>query len=196
MTSALQLIGVAAAAFASTSVDSFGVLVALFAARDLQPWRVACGYLGAVWIVTGAAWAGSKAVEFLPVTDFGILGLIPLGLGIERAWRLLRSEGDAVAVPPSAGGVVVVALVTLAQSADNAMVYLSLFADSASRLDSLLFVSLAACAAAWCGLAFWLARHSPLARSLQRAMRFALPILLLGVGAYILSATVTDVHVR
>jgi hypothetical protein len=59
-----------------------------------------------------------------------------------------------------------------------------------------LFATLATCAALWCALAFWLARHSPLAGVLQRALRFALPFVLIAVGTYILGHTVTDVLAR
>lgn len=173
------------------------MLIALFVARDLRPWRVAVGYLGAAWVVAGSAWAGSKLLESVPLMDLGILGAIPLGLGIARAWKLRRpARGVTTPEPNAAAGVVMAALLTLAQSADNGIVLLSLFADTADELDGLLFATLAICAALWCALAFWLARHSPLAGVLQRALRLALPFVLIAVGTYILGHTVTDVLAR
>ena len=67
---------------------------------------------------------------------------------------------------------------------------------SFAELDPRLFTTLAACAGIWCAFAFWLARHSPLAATLQRRMRFVLPFVLIAVGMYILSDTVTDVVTR
>lgn len=192
----LQIIGVGTVAFVSTSVDNLAVLVALFSARQLRPRRVALGYLGAIWIVAGAAWGGSKLLNLVLATDFGFLGVIPLGLGITRAWGLRRFAPDIAAPVPATGGAVATALVTLAQSTDNAVVFLSLFADTANELDARLFTTLAGCALVWCAFAFWLARHSPLAGILQRAMRFMLPFVLIAVGMYILSNTVTDVLAR
>jgi cadmium resistance protein CadD (predicted permease) len=188
----VQIIAIAALAFVSTSIDNLAVLIAFFAARDLRPRRVVLGYLCATWFVAGAAWAGSKLVEFVPVLNLGFLGVIPLGLGIQRAWGLRRSAPDIVAPTPTAGGAVAVALVTLAQNADNFAVFLALFADSANSLHGAVLASLATCAAFWCAFAFGLAQHSPLAGTFRRAMRFALPFLLITVGAYILSETATD----
>lgn len=73
---------------------------------------------------------------------------------------------------------------------------LSLFAGTADELDGLLFATLVTCGAFWCALAFWLARHSPLAGVLQRALRFALPFVLIAVGTYILGHTVTHLLTR
>jgi len=193
---ALQIIGAATVAFLSTSVDNLSVLVGLFAARDLRPRRVAFGYVGASWIMTGAAWGGSKALDMLPAADLGFLGVIPLGLGIQRAWALRRSAADVALPVPTDGGIVATALLTFAQSADNLGVYTAIFADSKSALDGLVFVTLAGCATGWWALAFWLARNSPVAGALQRSMRFVLPLLLIAVGIYILSDTVTDVTGR
>ena len=161
--------------------------------RDLRPRRVALGYVAASWILTGAAWGGSKLAELLPATDLGLLGVIPLGIGIRRAWELRQAPPAPGTSAPVAAGVVTAASLTLAQGADNFLVYTSLFADSKNGLDLHVFIALAACAAGWCACAFWLARHSPLAGVLRRAMRFALPFLLIAVGIYMLSDTVTDV---
>ena len=55
-----------------------------------------------------------------------------------------------------------------------------------------LFATLVACSVAWCALAFWIARLSPIAEVLQRRARTLLPLLFLALGAYILGATATD----
>jgi cadmium resistance protein CadD (predicted permease) len=183
-------------AFLSTSLDNFGAMIALFAAHELRPRRVAAGYLGASWTVAAAAWGGSKLVELLPAPYLGLLGVIPLGLGLRRAWELRRSAPDVAGGVPTAGDALTAALVTLAQSADNSLVYVSLFADTADRLDSRLFATLVACPVLWCALAYWVARRSPVRGFLRRAMRLTLPFLLIALGIYILSDTVTDVLVR
>jgi cadmium resistance protein CadD (predicted permease) len=176
-------------------MDNFGTMIALFAASHLRPRRVVAGCVGASWIVAGLAWGASKAFEFLPASYLGFAGVVPLGLGIQRAWELRRWRPDIAPVPKGTG-IAAAALVTLAQSADNMVVYLSLFADTANKLDAVLFTTFAVCATAWCALALWIARHSPVAGILRRVMVLAVPFLLIAVGVYVLRDTMTDVLAR
>ena len=193
VTQSLQIFGMGLVAFVSTSIDNLGVLVGFFAARELDPRSVWAGYLAIACGVAGAAWTASRLAVLMPAQYLGYVGIVPLLLGARSAWRLRRQEPRVVVAPPKAAGALAVALVTLAQSADNLIVYVSLFADSASRLRPTLFAALVGSAAVWCALGFWLGRRSLLARPLERGMRFALPVLLIAVGVYILSDTVTDV---
>jgi cadmium resistance protein CadD (predicted permease) len=188
----LQIIGVATVAFFSTSIDNLGTLLLFFSARECRPRRIAAGYLGSTWIVIGAAWAASQLSRSFSPESIGYLGLVPIGLGIRRAWQLRPPAGAAAAVS-RVDGAAAVALVNLAQNSDNLTVFTCLFADSAHELHRVAFGALAASAAAWCGLGFWLARRTPLAQPLRRVSRLALPFLLVAVGTYILADTATDV---
>jgi len=188
----LQIIGVAAVAFFSTSIDNLGTLLLFFSARECRPRRIAAGYLGSTWIVIGAAWGASQLSRSIAPEVLGYLGVVPIAVGIRRAWQLRGLERGAAAVSP-ANGAMAVALVTVTQNADNLLVFGCLFADSAHELHRAVFGALAASAAAWCGLGFWLARRTPLAQPLQRVSRVAFPFLLVAVGAYILADTTTDV---
>ena len=189
----LQILGMGLVAFVSTSIDNLGVLVAFFAARELDPRSVWAGYLVIAFGVAGAAWTASRLAVLLPAQYLGYVGIVPLLLGARSAWQLRRPEPRVVVAPPKVAGALAVALVTLSSSADNLVVYVSLFADSANKLKPTLFAALVGSAALWCSLGFWLGRRSSLADPLQRAMRFALPVLLMAVGTYILRDTLTDV---
>ena len=193
VTESLQILGMGLVAFVSTSLDNLGLLVAFFAGRELDPRSVCAGYLAIAFGVAGAAWTASRAALLLPAPSLGYVGIVPLLLGVRSAWQLRRPERRVVVAPPKVAGALAVALVTLAQSADNLVVYASLFADSAARLKPTLFAALAWSAVVWCALGFWLGRRSLLAGPLQRAMRFALPVLLVAVGVYILRDTMTDI---
>ena len=188
----LHVVGIGLVTFLSTSVDNLGTLVLFFAASEARPRAVCAGYLATACGVGAVAWATSQLSLFIPPAWLGYLGIVPIGLGL-RSIRGLRRSGPGAVAPPKASRAWDVALVTAAQSADNLVVYAALFADSAARLDPILFATLAAAAALWCGLGFWLGRRSPLAGSLQRAARFVLPVLLIAVGAYICLDTATDV---
>jgi len=163
--------------------------------------------LPATFITTGIT-GGSSEEVYLPA-DLEGGTLPPVGApGVFVEWpgnatyRVFRFHADfatpanstfTLAAAPAAAGFMTALLLTLAQGVDNLLVYMSLFADSRNELDLRVFVTLAACATGWCAGAFWLARRSPLAGVLRRAMRFALPFLLIAVGIYMLKDTVTDV---
>ena len=192
MTEFLQIVGVGLAAFVSTSFDNLGVLLAFFGVRGGRPRAVCAGYLVATCGVAVAAWAGARLVGSLPAERLGYFGVIPIALGLRGAWQLRGPQSSARGAPPKQTGSLPIALVTLAQSADNLAVYVSLFADCRDSLRLGLFAVLVVAAASWCALGFWLARRSPLARPLQRRVRFVLPVLLIAVGVFLLSDTAID----
>lgn len=189
----LQIVAVAAVAFVSTSADNLAAMIAMLATRELRPHRVAAGYLSASWLIDAAAWGASKLVEALPPPYLGLLGIVPLGLGVQRALALRRPAPQRAGPFPITGGAFTAGIVTLAQGADNSLVYASLFSDTANRLDPYLFTTLAVCATLWCALAWYVAKHSPIAGIVRGAMRIVLPFLLTAIGVYILANTATDV---
>jgi len=193
MTPQLQIFAVALVGFLSTSLDNLGVLVALFAAREVAPWRLAAIYFAVTWTLIGLGWGMSAVAEYAIEEKVGYLGVVPIALGIRSAWLLRRPARDLSASASQVAGSIAAAALMFATSADNLLVSLSLFADAARALDSTLFATLVACSVGWCALAFWLARRSPIATVLQRAVRPLLPLLLVAVGLYILIDTATDV---
>jgi len=188
----LEIIGVALLAFLSTSLDNLGVLAALFATRELRPGQLAAEYLAITGALTALGWAAALLAEMAIAEHLAYLGWIPIGLGLRSAWRLRGGTRASEPMPPPAGWLAA-ALLILSTSADNLLISISLFAHSPRASDPLLFVTLVVCSAAWCGLAFWIARRSPIAGTLQRWARPLLPFLLVAVGVYILSETPTEV---
>jgi cadmium resistance protein CadD (predicted permease) len=188
----LEIVVVASIAFLSTGFDNLGVLVAGFATRELDARRIAAGYIVASALVVVASLAGANLVELAPLGAIAYLGVLPIALGLRQLWQL-RTRTTQVPQERALRGGLSVAVVTLAQSADNVVVFVSLFADTSRALDATVLMTLLAWSVAWTVAAFWLARHSPLADLLGRAMRVMLPFLLIAVGVYILLDTATDV---
>jgi cadmium resistance protein CadD (predicted permease) len=88
------LVGVAGGSFISTNIDNFVVTTAQFAAAPPQRVRrVAAGQLlGFAFIVLVSAAAAGALFE-LPTRWVGLLGLVPLALGI-RGLVALRHRGQ------------------------------------------------------------------------------------------------------
>lgn len=171
--------------FASTSLDNLAVLTLLFSARRLRPLRVGITHLAVCTSVSGLGWIAASLVESVHVRPLEWLGWIPIALGARAAWELWRpAPGRPARTVP--GGEPAAALLLVATSVDNLLICLALYAHAPASLDLPLFAILAVCALLWGGLAFWLARYSWLAPRLQRLARPLLPLLLVGIGAWML----------
>jgi cadmium resistance protein CadD (predicted permease) len=198
-------LGVAAAAFVGTNVDNCVVVMAMVAAAPVErARRIAAGQvIGFVVLVAVAAAAAAVLFEFSTAV-VGLLGLVPLALGLHGLFGLARAGGgDEAAAPPTGGTVrrrrrkrpeqravgrsfTAAALVTVAAGGDNLAVYIPLFrVGGATRVGAIVAVFLVGEA-----LVTWLilsgGRH-PRARGVMlRLGHLAVPVLLCFVGVLVL----------
>jgi cadmium resistance protein CadD (predicted permease) len=134
-------IGVAAAAFFGTNIDNGLVTMAMVAAAPLErARRIAAGQVaGAAVIVAVAAAAAALLYEFSAAV-VGLLGLVPLAIGVRGLVGLRGSGAEAEATPGADDGrrgriarravgrsFTAAALVTISASGDNLAAYIPLF---------------------------------------------------------------------
>jgi cadmium resistance protein CadD (predicted permease) len=176
--------------FASTNVDDIVLLSVLFSDRTLRPRSIVVGqHLGIGLLVLASAVAGVAAVA-VPPGWTALLGLVPLGLGLYKAFGLVRSRGQEEEPVPSklASGSQVLAVigVTVANGADNLSVYIPLFA--AERRSIIVYAAVfGVLTSLWCVLG-WALVNSPLVgRKLQRYGHVILPLVLVLLGLYIVA---------
>ncbi|MEU4338552.1 cadmium resistance transporter [Micromonospora lupini] len=184
----IDLLGTAAGAavvFAATDIDDIVILTLFFvAARTTgrpRTWQIVAGqYLG---IGTLALASAVVAAGLLVVPDpwTGLLGLLPIALGVRALMR--RDDDEAPSVVASTLGV---AGVTIANGADNVAVYVPVFralgpGDSAVFL--LVFVVLVGL---WCAAAAWLGGHRRVIRLVERAGHWLVPAIFVAIGVVIL----------
>jgi cadmium resistance transporter len=119
----------AVGAFVGTNIDDFVVLllIALSAPPEgARVWRVAGGqYLGFA-VLVALSLAGGAALRAVPVQWVGLLGLIPVALGIGGLLRARRPE-PAAGETPRPDSTLGVAALTIANGGDNVSVYVVLF---------------------------------------------------------------------
>jgi cadmium resistance protein CadD (predicted permease) len=189
----LTMTGVAAVAFVSTSLDNLFLLMGLLSGSRMRTRDVAIAYASSLALVLGVGVAASYAVDFTPDSWLRYLGFIPLGMGL---WRIrgfatgAPDRGDPA--PRTSTGMPSVFGVTLANSGDSLGVFSSLMAESTDTLVMVIFVTALVMAAVWAALARWLCDHPAVAPRLRKIDRYAVPILLIAIGLYILSDTPTD----
>lgn len=194
MSEVLIIVGVSAVAFVSTSLDNLFLLMGLMAGSRVRSRDAAAGYGLALALILSIGVAGSYAADLIADGALRYLGLIPLTMGIGRVWKVLRESEDApTSDAAQAGrGVASVFAVMLANSGDSLAVFTPLMSETSDRLVFVIVATALGMGALFSLAARSVVRHPRLAPSLRAIDRYAVPLLLLGIGVYILSDTPTD----
>jgi cadmium resistance protein CadD (predicted permease) len=203
MAPALVLVGVTTGAFVSTNMDAFLVLVVNVARAPGSRRAAAAGFVIATVMVLAASWTLAGASRLIPAAHAGLIGLVPLVLGVKQGVDLARrrrrpaSPAGAVTTPvPSSRGRLrfgEALVLHLSLSADNLAVYSALLTDTLPPLRPIIAAITLALALVWSALAAATLRIPALSGVLLRWGQRFMPVLLVLVGLYILADTETDV---
>jgi cadmium resistance protein CadD (predicted permease) len=197
MTELLGIIPVTVAAFAGTNLDNVLLLIALLSAGGIRRRQVIGGYLFAMFLLLGISFAVGKAAELVPAGYLGYLGIVPFSLGIISLIRLIPGDQSGPADPKpklrSASSVfVATTLIQLSNSADTLATFSVLLAESTVIADGLILITYMGMVAMACATALFFLKYRRIGAVMERIGRYLTPLILLAVGAYILSDTVTD----
>lgn len=200
-------------AFVATNLDDLLLLTLFFSQVDsgFRKRHVVLGqYLGFAVLIL-ASLPGFLGGLVIAPAWIGFLGLVPIGLGINQLWHgeptasdvqginsVQSSANQAAPAMSSQGGttaswrsflnpkVYVVAMTTIANGGDNIGIYVPLFASSDRNrlgITLLIFFSLVGF---WCLIAQQLTRHPTMTRLITRYGNTFVPIVLIGLGIFIL----------
>jgi cadmium resistance transport/sequestration family protein len=191
----ITTISTSVGAFIATNLDDIVVLTLFFVRLNVnfRVRQIVLGqYLGFTAILLMSLpgyWGGM----LLPEAWIGLLGLLPIAIGLRQLWGTQFDEAVqtvSVAAKPSSwplsSQTYQVAAVTLANGGDNIGVYVPLFANSSLTELLVIWSTFFALIGLWCLLAFYLAHHPLLAPKLTRYGAALVPYLLIGLGLFIL----------
>ncbi|WP_437961207.1 cadmium resistance transporter [Sorangium sp. So ce119] len=189
----LPALGVSAVVFISTNIDDILLLSAFFADPAFTPRQIVAGQLLGMAALVAASVACALLAVRVPEGWIGLLGLAPLALGLRGLWALWRGEAeeeegseDRPRGAASRFRALAVASVTVANGGDNLGVYIPLF-SSAPGLIPLHAAVFAVMTGVLCALGHHLVNHPVLGSRIRRHGRVALPLVLIGLGLWILS---------
>ena len=174
--------------FVVTNVDDFVLLTVLFATvgRGGPTGRqiVTGQYLG-IGILVVVSSLVALGLSPVPVRWTGLLGLVPIGLGVRGLLRLRRPSDDGRQMDRGAGAVAgtggVMAL-TLANGADNLSVYIPLFRQVGAARTATYIVTFAVLVGVWCLVARSLADRRLLVAGIDRVGHWLVPLLYIAIG--------------
>ena len=182
----LTVLGAAAAAFTVTNVDAFVVLAVLFATSRStglpRPAQILAGqYLGfAAWVAVAVLTAAG--LRLVPDRWVGLLGLLPLGLGVHGLLRARRRDPNFV----PATGTLSVAGLTAANGVDNVTVYVLIFAGQPPSAELLTIATFFILLIGWCAAAALIGSHKKVAALVGALGRWLIPAVFIAIGAWVL----------
>ncbi|MFD0619161.1 cadmium resistance transporter [Paenibacillus sp. GCM10027629] len=190
-------------AFVSTNVDDIFILMALFsqiragvlggdeaatlAKSGMQARHIILGqYLGFAALVALSI-IGALSSFFIPVPWIGLLGLVPVYMGIKGLLALRKSDSDDEEESVSGAGTTLkVAAITVANGGDNIAIYIPIFASQTLSNNLITLIVFFALVAVWCYLGYKLVRTPVVASVLEKYGHVAVPFVLIALGVFIL----------
>jgi cadmium resistance transport/sequestration family protein len=183
-------------AFTATNMDDIMMLLLFFSQVNAVFRRkhiVAGQYLGFGALIL-ASLPGFFGNLILPRPWIGMLGIIPIAIGITRFFDQGSEAEEAEAATPQSSALTSflspqtysVAAITFANGGDNIGIYVPLFASSS--LESLLVIlgTFFSLVGVWCYAAFQLTKLPTIATYLTRYGNSLVPFVLIGLGVLIL----------
>ncbi|MFD2418755.1 cadmium resistance transporter [Amycolatopsis pigmentata] len=198
MTAPWTTIAQAAGVFACTNIDDLVVLTALFLAARARgvprPREVVVGqYLGFAVLVAVSAGAAAGLVA-VPGAWAGLLGLVPLALGVRGLWRARSADRDGA--DPVASGLLGVAAITIANGADNLSVYVPVFHALRAGQVLLTIAVFLVLLGLWCAAGAALGGRPKIIAGLARVGPVLVPAVFIVIGVWILVAAGISAKVR
>ena len=185
----ITTIAAAVAMFAGTNIDDIVVLTVLFVASASQgrprAWQIVAGQYAGLITLVAISVVAALGLVIVPEDWVGLLGLLPLSLGVWGLIRGLRS-GDEDEPPVVATGMVGVAAITIANGADNIAVYTPVFRTLGAPQTAVTIAVFLICVGIWCYAGRLLGTRRKVVDTLERVEHWLVPVVFIVLGAIIL----------
>lgn len=178
----------AAVVFAATDIDDIVVLTVLFVtARTTgrpRAWQIVAGQYAGIGVLVAASAVAAAGLLVVPEPWPGLLGLLPIALGVRA---LLRRDDDEA--PAVVNGTLGVAGVTIANGADNVAVYVPVFRTLDAADAAVFLLVFVVAIGLWCAAGAWLGGHPRVIRVVERVGHWLVPVIFVAIGVVILAGS-------
>ena len=170
-------------AYISTNIDDIFVLMIFLAqVKGLAKGRLIAGHFIGVGLITAVSMLGALGLQHLPAQYIGLLGIVPVLLGIRACFKRSAEEEHTSVMP----GILAMALITLGNSADNLGVYIPLFTGFSGLQRITAAAVFALMTAVWVWFANVLSSLPRVKAVITKYKAILIPLILIGLGIFII----------
>jgi cadmium resistance protein CadD (predicted permease) len=192
MESLIALLGLTVVVFASTNIDDVFLLLSFFADPKFRARDVVIGQYIGIGVLYSTSLGASFVSLVIPSAYLGLLGLVPVAIGLKRLIDLRRDkegkEGkiNSRLAERAPARILSVSVVTMANGGDNIGIYTPLFATHSRWQIGVMGLVFAVMTALWCLIGHWMVNHPLIGAPIRRYGHRAVPFVLIGLGTMIL----------
>lgn len=182
-----QTIGAAVCAFLASNIDGFAILLGLFSSGKFRAREIVAGHFVGLTVQLLLCAAGTLLAFSIPVPISGLIGILPILLGIRRLWNTCEESGlsrpSKRDVPSGTlGRCIFISIIATSTGADNACMYLAAFTGRShtailAAVSTLFLMMTVCCFIAYCAVNR-LASRTTIGRYVDRMS----PALMVGLG--------------
>ena len=192
--------------FVATNIDDILILMIFFAQVNatFRPKHIFAGQYFGFMVLVVMSLPGFFGGMVLPKAWIGLLGLLPIAIGIKHLIDQKNNEteiqlvSDELSYPkafqPALAKIASlfvpqtyqVASITIANGGDNVGIYIPLFASSNLLASGVILSVFFIMVGVWCFIAYQLTRHPMIAQRLTHHGDAIVPYVLIGLGLFIL----------
>lgn len=175
-------------AFVASNIDDTFVLILLFLTPGLLPRHVLTGQFLGIALLVSISSLASLLVLAIPVFVLGLMGLIPIIIGIKRLIDLKQeSEIEELVIKKGFTSILSVATITISNGGDDIGAFTPLFARYNTVNEvSFTIILFMVMTIIWCMVTYYFIRHPVIASHVSPISRFISPFALMGLGIYII----------
>jgi cadmium resistance protein CadD (predicted permease) len=191
---ALSLALIAIGVFATTNVDDLFVLASFFSDKQSAHWQVVAGQVVGIGTLIAVSCAAALIAFVVSPAYVGLLGIVPLFLGLAKLRSLRFSSSSDVELEDKSAaganfkvtGISGVAAVTIASGGDNIGIYAPLFASQTQAEAAETIAIFAALTLVWCLVARLVVSHPAVEARMRRIGPILMPMVLIALSVWIL----------
>jgi cadmium resistance protein CadD (predicted permease) len=190
-----SLFGIRIAAFIASNIDDTFILILLFSSLSYQNRHIFVGQFLGIGVLIVISTLGSLIAFVLPPFVIGLMGLIPIAIGIKRLIEYQKrdqttgkkktfQDNERQSLIPF----LTVSAITISNGGDDIGVFTPLFAkyNTANEVFTLVTIFMAM-TLVWCIITYYFVNHPLIASRIQRFGNIVTPFVLIGLGLYILA---------
>lgn len=190
MGSLLVTVRSAVAIFVGTGIEDLFTLTALFLSSRVtgqpRPWQIVTGWYSGIACLVVISVTAALGLVLVPQDWTGLLGLVPLAIGIYKLTQAVRARGTGTSAQPlMAAGVASVAALAISNGGDNVGVYVPVFRTVGPLHSAVMVAVFAVCLGGWCLLASVLGSHKGVVAIMGPYGKWIIPAVYITVGTVI-----------